>query len=108
MAGRGVRRWRLPREQRGLEDAAELARAAGCPARLAMLDHLRRRPSATVGELRAAIGVSQPTTSRHVSDLRRAGLITTRRRGQRVDCTLTATGAYLFDALTVAVEGVFE
>lgn len=96
----------LTTNDRSLLAAAELARAAGCPSRLAMLRHLRCRTPATVGDLQRAVGVSQPTASRHVADMRRAGLIATRRRGPSIECELTAAGAVLVVALDHAVEGL--
>ncbi|PZF79977.1 ArsR/SmtB family transcription factor [Jiangella anatolica] len=52
------------------------------PARRRILDLLRDRPR-LVGELTAAVGLSQPGTSKHLRVLREAGLVTVRPDGQR-------------------------
>jgi DNA-binding transcriptional ArsR family regulator len=52
------------------------------PARRRILDLLRERPR-LVGELTAALGLSQPGTSKHLRVLREAGLVRVRPEGQR-------------------------
>jgi DNA-binding transcriptional ArsR family regulator len=52
------------------------------PARRQILDHLRERPC-MVGELTAALGLTQPGTSKHLKVLREAGLVRVRRDAQR-------------------------
>jgi DNA-binding transcriptional ArsR family regulator len=52
------------------------------PQRRAMLDLLRERPR-PVGELTAALGLSQPGTSKHLRVLREAGLVRVRPEAQR-------------------------
>lgn len=42
----------------------------------------------TVNEIAKAIGVSQPTTSRHLAILKEAGAVTDRRDGQKIYCCL--------------------
>src|SRR4051794_41861474 len=51
--------------------------------RRAMLRALAERER-TTGELAAALGVSAPAASRHLSVLEHAGVVTSRRDGQRV------------------------
>lgn len=41
-----------------------------------------------VGELAEALGVTQPTVSHHLKELRRAGLITTQKDGRTLYCTI--------------------
>jgi DNA-binding transcriptional ArsR family regulator len=57
-------------------------------------------------ELAAAVGVSKPTASHHLKELRRAGLIRTHRRGRTVYCELNAATlrglARRLDALAAA------
>lgn len=48
--------------------------ALGDPARLAMIDLLRKRPLRS-GDIAAALDLTRPTTSRHLGVLRRAGLV---------------------------------
>lgn len=52
------------------------------PSRRAVLGLLRERPRA-VGELVAALGLSQPTTSKHLRVLREAGLVRVQTDAQR-------------------------
>jgi DNA-binding transcriptional ArsR family regulator len=52
------------------------------PTRRRILDHLRRS-ECTVGELAAALAVSQPTMSKHLRVLRDAGFVTCRAAAQR-------------------------
>lgn len=73
------------------------------PVRLRLLRTLARGPH-TTGELASAWDLSAPEVSRHLAMLRRAGLLTTRRRGRYVlyelDASTTADlGPDLLDAL---------
>jgi DNA-binding transcriptional ArsR family regulator len=52
------------------------------PSRRRLLDVLRDGP-APVGDLVRATGMSQPTTSRHLGVLRRAGLVTSHKAGRQ-------------------------
>jgi ArsR family transcriptional regulator len=65
--------------------AAQLAddmQLLGDPVRLQILDLLASRPGRVcVCDLEAALPVRQPTVSHHLRLLRRAGLVTVRRRG---------------------------
>ena len=57
--------------------AAELDQtfvALGDPARLAMIDLLRKRPLRS-GDIADALDLTRPTASRHLGVLRRAGLV---------------------------------
>lgn len=57
------------------------------PTRLALLTHLATGPRA-VGELAREFGLSQPTVSSHVKQLREAGLVSADRRGNRIELTV--------------------
>ena len=52
------------------------------PQRREVLELLRARPR-TVGELTAALGLTQPGTSKHLKTLRQAGLVRVRADAQR-------------------------
>ena len=55
-------------------DLEETFAALGDPARLAMIELLRRRPLRS-GDIAAELDLTRPTTSRHLGVLRRAGLV---------------------------------
>ncbi len=52
------------------------------PTRRAVFERLTRSGEATVGQLTATAGVSQPAVSQHLAALRRAGLVTERKSGR--------------------------
>lgn len=58
-------------------------RAFGDPSRLRILQ-LLSSGEMTAGEIVKAVGLSQPTVSRHLALLRDAGVVEDRRRGQQV------------------------
>jgi DNA-binding transcriptional ArsR family regulator len=92
---------RPPGRQDGRADAADDAfRALASPARRRALSLVKDRPL-PVGELAAALGVSQPAASQHLAVLREAGLVTVaadgRRRLYRVDLARIAAVRSFFD-----------
>jgi DNA-binding transcriptional ArsR family regulator len=66
-------------------DAAELIarrfRALSDPTRLRIIDHLRSREEASVGELTEALGSSQQNISKHLGALLAEGFVARRKRG---------------------------
>lgn len=66
-------------------EAAASAKALADPTRLMLLSLITRFGSVkmTVGDLARQLGVSQPTVSGHLKQLREAGLVTTERHGNR-------------------------
>jgi ArsR family transcriptional regulator len=61
-----------------VEDATTLFRIMGDPTRLRIL-HLLRGGELCVGDLVTVLDVPQPSASRHLGDLKRAGFITARK-----------------------------
>src|SRR5438552_17419160 len=59
-------------------------------ARLTIVYHLVQHKEITVTSLTDLLGLSQPLVSWHLRKLRRANLITTRRVGRQVYCSLNA------------------
>ncbi len=66
----------------------QMTRALADVARLTIVYHLAHENEITVTELTTRLGISQPLVSWHLRKLRRAGLISTRRAGRQVYCSL--------------------
>ncbi len=56
-------------------ELAVLAKVLGHPARIAILEQLTEASSCICGDLVTEIGLSQPTISQHLKELKQAGLI---------------------------------
>lgn len=54
---------------------ASLAKALGHPARIAILQHLLKVKSCICGDIVSEIGLSQPTISQHLKEMKKVGLI---------------------------------
>jgi DNA-binding transcriptional ArsR family regulator len=67
----------------GRQRSAAVARALGDPKRLCVLESLAAR-ELSVSELSSVVGCQVPNMSQHLSVLRAAGLVTTRREGNTV------------------------
>lgn len=72
-----------PESQPTFVELADLARSLAHPHRLALLDHVEQGEFA-VERLAELSGLSMANTSQHLQQLRRAGLVQTRRDGKRV------------------------
>ncbi|NCA82101.1 MAG: ArsR family transcriptional regulator [Opitutae bacterium] len=70
---------------------ADILKSLGHPIRVQMLEALSRGDRC-VNDLRMLALVSQPTISRHLACLKRAGLVTERRAGPRVIHHLACPG----------------
>jgi ArsR family transcriptional regulator len=66
---------------------AQICQALADPTRILLLYRLAEGPQ-NVGELAAALNVSQPTVSRHLKVLRERGMVTTTRYGATVEYRL--------------------
>ncbi len=54
---------------------AEVFKAIGHPARLAIMEYLARTPSCICNDIVDELPLAQPTISRHLSELKKVGLI---------------------------------
>ena len=54
---------------------AEVFKALGHPARLAIMEYLAKTPSCICNDIVDQIPLAQPTISRHLSELKKVGLI---------------------------------
>ena len=62
---------------------SDLTRAMGHPARIAMLEFISEKGECYFGELEEHIPLAKATISRHLTDLKDAGLIMTQAEGPR-------------------------
>jgi DNA-binding transcriptional ArsR family regulator len=82
-----------------------LCRAVGDVSRMKILRQLATVPEISVSDLADRLVMSQPLASWHLRILRRAGVISTRRDGRQVHCSLdTARIAEFQDALGDLIE----
>jgi DNA-binding transcriptional ArsR family regulator len=70
-----------PLDQGAADLVARRFRALADPTRLRILDVLRRRDEASVGELTAELGASQQNVSKHLAALRDEGFLARRKEG---------------------------
>ena len=56
-------------------DMAEMLKALGHPARLAIMEYLAKSPSCVCSDIICELPLAQPTVSRHLSELKKVGLI---------------------------------
>jgi DNA-binding transcriptional ArsR family regulator len=70
------------------EMQVRICKAFANPIRLRMLDLLAKREY-TVAELQSELGITTPHTSQHLSVLKNAGVVSTRRNGKQIYCSLT-------------------
>lgn len=56
-------------------ELAQITKALGHPARIAILEYLFRTRSCVCGDLVSEIGLAQPTISQHLKELKRIGII---------------------------------
>ncbi|MBZ5726237.1 MAG: metalloregulator ArsR/SmtB family transcription factor [Acidobacteriia bacterium] len=70
------------------EMQVRICKAFANSTRLHMLDLLAKREH-TVSDLQAALEISTPNVSQHLAILKAAGVVTTRRDGKQIYCSLT-------------------
>lgn len=56
-------------------ELANMAKAIGHPARIAILQHLVKKNACVCGDLVDELGLAQATTSQHLKELKNAGII---------------------------------
>jgi ArsR family transcriptional regulator len=90
-------------------DAAELIarrfRALSDPTRLRILDLLRRREEASVGEVAEILGGSQQNVSKHLAALLAEGFVTRRKRGTSSMYRIADAGVHqICDGISAGIE----
>lgn len=73
-----------PRDPARYETRAAIVKALACPARLMIVDELAENGERSVQEMTAMIGTDASTVSRHLSTLKNAGVIASRKSGTTV------------------------
>lgn len=56
-------------------ELADILKVLGHPARLSIMEHLAKTPSCICNDIVEELPLAQPTISRHLSELKRVGLI---------------------------------
>jgi DNA-binding transcriptional ArsR family regulator len=69
-------------------DMAAFAAALSHPARIALLKYLLAHPGCRCSDLVESVPLSQPSCSRHLTELRKAGLVTSVSHRNEVRCSL--------------------
>jgi ArsR family transcriptional regulator len=90
-------------------EAAELIarrfRALSDPTRLRILDLLRNREEASVGEITEELGTSQQNVSKHLSALHAEGFVARRKRGTSSLYRITDPGVHeICDGISSGIE----
>ncbi len=84
-----MRRGQSPEaEEQIFEMQVRICKAFANSTRLRMLDLLGKREY-TVSDLQSALGITLPNVSQHLSVLKAAGIVSTRRDGKQIHCSLT-------------------
>jgi ArsR family transcriptional regulator len=90
-------------------DAAELIarrfRALSDPTRLRIIDLLRRRGEASVGEIASAVGGSQQNVSKHLAALHAEGFVARRKQGTSSIYSIADQGVHqICDGISSGIE----
>lgn len=65
-------------------EMADVLKALGHPARLSIMEFLAKSPSCICGDIVEELPLAQPTISRHLSELKRVGLIKGKIEGKNI------------------------
>ena len=78
------------------ESRAAIVKALACPARLMIVDELAECGERSVQELTSMIGTDASTVSRHLSTLKNAGVVASRKSGTTVYYRLRMKCIFVF------------
>jgi ArsR family transcriptional regulator len=87
-----------------LHDSARLFKAFADPVRLRLLNLLAEDREVCVCHLHEALGLPQPTVSRHLAYLRKRGLVVGRKEGLWVYYRMAKPGSSLHRALVASLD----
>jgi ArsR family transcriptional regulator len=93
--------------ERSASERARRFAALGDPARLAILEHLRR-DTRCLCEMQDDLGMAPNLLSYHMRILREAGLVSGRRNGRRIDYRIEPQGFEALCTELVAIGGAGE
>ena len=94
-----------PLNPQAAELIARRFRALSDPTRLRIIDLLRTREEASVGEITAALGASQQNVSKHLSALLAEGFVSRRKRGTSALYRISDPGVHeLCDGVCAGIE----
>ena len=85
--GHMAREHKADADEQVFEMQVRICKAFANSARLRMLDLLSKQEY-TVSDLQSALGIALPNVSQHLSVLKSAGIVATRREGKQVYCYL--------------------
>src|SRR3954467_14751155 len=88
----------------GLEDSTRALKAFADPVRLRLLNLLAEDREVCVCHLHEALGLPQPTVSRHLAYLRKSGLVVGRKEGLWVHYRLAKPASSLHRALVASLD----
>ncbi len=88
-----------------IDKIVERFRALGDASRVRLLLHLKSGER-NVAELSAAIGLAQPSVSKHLAVLKQAGLVECRRQGTQ--CVYSVVDRSIFDLCAVVCDSVMR
>lgn len=91
-----------------MQDVSSYFRALADRKRLHLVEALARRDQMTVTQLGEEMRLSQPLVSWHLRILRRAGIVTTRRSGRQVWCSLDRDSLVEYQRQTTHLFGLEE
>lgn len=77
----------LEADEQIFEMQVQICKAFANATRLRMLDLLAKR-SYSVSEIQSCLGITLPNVSQHLAILKAAGVVTTRRDGKQIYCSL--------------------
>jgi len=91
-----------------MNDADLLFRTLADPTRRALFERLCREGEQTVGALTAGAGVSQPAVSKHLGQLKQAGLVRDRQAGRQTHYSAQPGGLAPLVDWTTQMAGFWE
>ncbi|MBX2841720.1 MAG: metalloregulator ArsR/SmtB family transcription factor [Flammeovirgaceae bacterium] len=87
---------------------AEVLKAIGHPARLSIMEYLAKSPSCICGDIVDELPLAQPTISRHLSELKKVGLIKGNIDGKNICYCIDEEGWEAVKSFVATLSGIIE